>query len=139
MSQDHDGPEVEVLGASKLTDLYGYWPSFHDATVESILIERVGPTVTIWFETCDMACDDDKVREADRRARVVLRWHEVEDLELRGIDPEEHNWIDGLMFGLRDGGIRSELLLMDGLHGWLNTRWVEVVDVEPLPDQNSHN
>jgi hypothetical protein len=139
MFPDHAGPKVEVLGASKLTDLYGYWPSFHDATVESILIERVGPTVTIRFETCDMACDGDTVREPDRRARVVLRWHEVEDLELRGIDPEEHNWIDGLTFGLRDGGIRSELLLMDGLHGWLDARRVEVVDVEPFTAQNSHN
>lgn len=87
MSQDHDGPEVEVLGASKLTGLYGSWPGFHDATVESILIERVGPTVTIRFETCDMACDGDTVREPDRRARVVLRWHEVEDLELRASTP----------------------------------------------------
>lgn len=141
MSQDHDSPEVEVLGASKLTDFYGSWPSFHDATVESILIEWVGPTVPIRFETCDMACDGDMVREPDQRARVVLRWYEVEDLELWGSDPEERNGIDGLTFHLRDGGIRSDLLLTDGLHGWIVGRRVEVevVDVESPSVQNSHN
>ena len=52
---ENDAPECSIVGARKLTDVYGYWISFHDATVENVLIERQGPTVTICFETCDMA------------------------------------------------------------------------------------
>jgi Immunity protein 50 len=42
-----------VEGSSKLVELYGYWISFHDAAVETVQIEREGPTVTIAFTAND--------------------------------------------------------------------------------------
>jgi hypothetical protein len=76
--------------------VYGHWISFHDASLESVLIVRYGPTVTIEFETCDMAHRGDKLVDSDLRARVIIRWHRVQDLNLAGVDPEERNWVDGL-------------------------------------------
>ena len=72
-------PRVPIIGAEKLTDLYGGWISFHDASIESVLIERRGPTVTIEFETCDMAYRGDELLSCDRKARVIVRWHGVQD------------------------------------------------------------
>lgn len=129
MASGRDGPDIKIAGASKLTDLYGYWPSFHDATVESILIERVGPTVTIRFETCDMASDGDAVRDPDRQATVVIRWRQVRDLDIKGVDAEGRNWIDGLTFVTRGEGVQTELLLMDGVKGIIVAKWVEVLEV----------
>ncbi|HKI18385.1 MAG TPA: Imm50 family immunity protein [Isosphaeraceae bacterium] len=117
-----------VTGASKLIDLYGYFPSFHDAVVESILIERDGPTVTIRFTTNDEAYSGGQVREPDQLAIVVIQWSEVSDLRLSGID--RRNWIDGLTFSVEGGSIRSELELMDGIEGFILARRVEIVEVQ---------
>ena len=131
---DETGPDVPVIGVSKLTDVYGYWISFHDASVESVLIERHGPPVTVAFGTCDMAYRDGKLVDSDLAARVVVRWRQVQECSLEGIDPDGRNWIDGLSLapsGPSGEWVRSELELMDGLHGKIVARQVEVVDVEP--------
>jgi hypothetical protein len=124
-----------VEGASKLIALYGYWISFHDAAVESVLIERVGPTVTIRFRTNDAPSGDGGQTfqyEASRLARVVMRWHEVRDLTLAGIDVEENNWIGRLEFERRGDTIHTVIVQMDGLHGFILAEWAEVMDVEPI-------
>ena len=125
-------PQVAIIGAEKLTDLYGYWISFRDASIESVLIERRGPTVTIEFETCDMAYRGDELLDSDRKACVIVRWHKVQDLSSTGIDPEERNWIGGLTFTPVGENVRGELELMDGTHGMIVARQVEIVDVQPL-------
>lgn len=107
-------PHVAIIGSEKLTDLYGGWISFHDASIESVLIERRGPTVTIQFETCDMAYRGDELLDSDRKACVIVRWHRVQELSLVGVDPEERNWIDGLAFTPIGEDVRGELELMDG-------------------------
>ena len=82
---ENNVPHVAIIGAEKLTDLYGGWISFHDASIESVLIERRGPTVTIEFETCEMAYRGDELLDSDRKARVIVRWHRVHELSLTGI------------------------------------------------------
>jgi hypothetical protein len=83
-----DVTPVEIINAPRLIDLYGYWISFHDASVEKITIDRIGPTVTMEFITCDMVCRHG-VDEDNEQARVVLRWLEVENLQLARIGPEK--------------------------------------------------
>src|SRR4051812_4811423 len=98
MPHGDDAVPKEIVGTSKVTDLYGHWPTFHDASVESVLIERVGPTVTIRIGTCAMTYDGDMVRVPDQRATVVIGWQEISDLEIKGVDAEGWNWIEGLTF-----------------------------------------
>ena len=40
----------KIVEASTLTDLYGYWPTFHDALVESIRVEQNGPVKSLGWE-----------------------------------------------------------------------------------------
>jgi hypothetical protein len=127
---EEDIANVKIAGASKLTDLYGGWISFHDASVETVLVERVGPTVTIGFKTCDMAYHAGELVDGDRKARVVMRWHQVQELSLIGIDPAGRNWIDGLVLTDRGKDVRTELELMDGMRGVIVARSVEIVEVE---------
>ena len=60
MTRDTHNPEI--VGASNLTELHGYWPTFQDASLESILIERVGLTLTTRFSSCDVAYDGHVLR-----------------------------------------------------------------------------
>ena len=32
----------KIIGHEKLTDTFGYWPSFHDAEIISLIFERSG-------------------------------------------------------------------------------------------------
>jgi hypothetical protein len=32
----------KIIGHEKLTNIFGYWPSFHDAEVISVMLERIG-------------------------------------------------------------------------------------------------
>ncbi len=79
-----------------------------------------------------MAYRGDELLNSDRKARVIVRWHRVQDLSLAGVDPEERNWIDGLALTPVGEDVRGELELMDGTHGIIVARQVEIVDVQPL-------
>ena len=70
--------------------------------------------------------------DSDRKARVVVRWHRVHELSLAVVDPEERNWIDGLVLMPSGEDVRGELELMDGVRGVIVAGQVEIVDVEPL-------
>ncbi|MFN3649465.1 MAG: Imm50 family immunity protein [Armatimonadota bacterium] len=130
-----EDPSELMEGTEKLRALYGSWISFHDAVVESVLLERVGPTVTIRFITND-AVSTDGGQTADlantRRASVVMRWHEVRDLVLSGVDWDENNWIDGLKFVRSRDTICTLIERMDGTHGFIQAERVEVVSAELL-------
>jgi hypothetical protein len=116
------------VGAPLLISLYGYWPSFHDAAVISVLIERVGPTVTIHFRLNDMGPSGNDV-EAD----AILRWREVSDLHLQGID--DSNWIWDMRFEASEEGLSTELKRMDGISGTILAESVEVVEATTIPQE----
>jgi hypothetical protein len=126
-----------IQGASRLLDVYGYWITFHDAVVEAVIIERIGPTVTIHFKTNDAPSQDGgrSFQYGDSRlARVLMRWSEVRDLTLTGVDWEENNWIGGLKFELERDSIRTTVERMDGPHGVILAERVEVVSVKPIEE-----
>lgn len=114
-----------IAGSHLLISIYGYWPSFHDAAVVSVLIEREGPTVTIRFRLNDMGPSGDDV-EAD----ATLRWRDVSDLHLQGID--EQNWIWSLRIQHSDDEWIAELERMDGTSGTICAGSVEVMEVTRL-------
>jgi Immunity protein 50 len=120
-----------IEGANKLIDLYGYWPSFHDAEVETITIEREGLTVTIIFTTDDLV-EKDGERQGNQLAKVTVRWYEVADLALRAADWSEENWVWDLSLTADEKGIRTELLPNDGIGGSILARRMEVLEVQPV-------
>lgn len=132
MSDEGTEPHVRIIGGNKIVDLYGYWITFHDAVIESITIDRQGPSVTIVLTTNDMVCDQGEIKESDQEATVVIRWSRVREMSLSGVDPEERNWIDGLTFSAADAGIKTVIEPMDGPQGVLVAERVEVLEVVPI-------
>jgi hypothetical protein len=120
-----------IEGAAKLVDFYGYWPSFHDARVETISIEREGPTVTIGFTTNDLVVKDGK-EQGDLLAKVTLRWYEVEELALRATEWSEENWVWDMNLTAHEKGIHTELLPNDGIGGSILSRRMEVLEVQRI-------
>lgn len=124
-----------VTGADAVTALYGRWRSFHDAAVERIVLERAGPTITIEFLVNDLVIDPATGQDLrrDRRARVRLRWDEVVDCTLSGVDYDENNWIDELrLVECFRGAVCGILVRMHGTHGFVVGRRLDVASAEPL-------
>ena len=120
-----------VAGADKLIAVYGWSTPFHDAVVERVVIERLGPAVTMDLRTNEMCILEEPQR--DVLARVTMRWDGVQDLRLLGADPNEENWIWGMDFFQVGDFIRADILQMDGIHGWILAERVEVLTVETIP------
>ena len=71
----------QVEGAEKLVNLYGYWPSFHDAVRTGITIDGEEAAVTVCFTTNDRV-EKEGEPERDELAAVTMRWEEVSDLNI---------------------------------------------------------
>lgn len=97
----------EIEGSEKLTQLYGSWPSFHDAEILNLTLDRSGPdapTLKIQIHVFEMTS------EMDPAGHFVLRDHRVVTLlftrvmleELRGFN--EQNVIFSMDISSIDSG-----------------------------------
>jgi hypothetical protein len=113
---------ARIEGARKLTGLCGAWPRFQRAQILYLRLDRSGPTVTIGLRLTEWS-----ERKPDEHVNVTLRWHEVTELSLSGIDPE--NMIGGLTLQERGDSLEATLEPLRGTHGRLVGRRLQVMDV----------
>ena len=132
--------ELPIEGVEKLTRIFGSWPTFHDAEVHRIALERdssEGPTlecvIHVFTMTSDVAPSGHYV--LTNHTLVTLRLTEVsllgmawfnrqnvlEDLIITGIDPAKH---DGRRFLV-------ELITLYGVGATVECKRVIVADVQP--------
>ena len=77
---------VRIGGAEQLTAIFGYWPSFHDAEVLWIKLDRqpyivrYGPTLEALIHTHEMTS------EVDSAGFYVLRNHVLVHMRFEGVD-----------------------------------------------------
>ena len=134
---------LDITNSERLTSVFGYWPSFHDAEVISFRLDRrptslgPGPTVESLIHVFEMT------NEVDEKGFYVLRNHVLVDLRFsRVMQPivEEFNHQNALMgLGIRDIKERQlERLNFEvtfdssfGLEASFQCVDVEVVSVEP--------
>jgi hypothetical protein len=121
----------QVEGAEKLVSLYGYWPSFHDANVETITIDTEENTVTISFTTND-AVEKTGEPVRDELALVTLQWQEVSDLSIQATDWGGQSWVWDMLLTLTETGIRTEIQPHDELSVVIVASRVKVVEVRPI-------
>ena len=78
-----------ILGAERITTIFGYWPSFHDAEVLRIVLDREsdsggGPLLTAELATWEITNEvgGDGFLVLRHRTHVVLAFRGVVELEL---------------------------------------------------------
>ena len=85
-------PTAIVKGAGKLVAIYGRWPSFHDAEVTGIRLERGNPPAEDSSAYVSVHLFEGGVERGSPEPRwrnhavVTLRFSPVVDLELRGFN-----------------------------------------------------
>jgi len=79
---------VEIQGAELLTQIFGHWPSFHDAEVVRISLSRtsdfvLGPACELEIHVFEMTS------ELDEKRRYVLRHHTLVTIRCEGVRESE--------------------------------------------------
>lgn len=141
MSSQEQKPEAFVRGAAKLTDIFGRWPTLHDAS--AFAVEVSGPntencptkSVQLVLLTCEMTGEVDEKGYFKQRKHtaVVLRFHDVSELDLARFG--DSNVLFGMQLTPGPEGIRVVLdSAMGGdMAGSLRCNAIEVVEARPCP------
>lgn len=103
-------PADEILGAERLTAVFGYWPTFHDAEVVWMRLDRggtdlgPGPTLDALIHAFEMT------KEVDAAGYYVLRNHVLVHLRFAGVSNlrldgfNQQNAIFGLTISMAETG-----------------------------------
>ena len=136
-----------IEGADKLTSVFGYWPSFHDAEIVWLRLDRrpvleglYGPTLEALIHTFEMTSEVGRDGSYVLRHHVLahFRFHDVTGLEL------EHFNHQNVLFGLSITDIRDrQMEMIDfevtlsssfGLSGLFYCKRAELMEVTPCSE-----
>ena len=133
---------AEIYGAELVTDIFGYWPSFHDAEVVRILLERTSAYQTGPYLLADVHAFE-MTPEVDKDGHYVLRHHVLVSLRFDGVldlelsDFNNQNALSEIAFkniGSAAFPDPAHEVVFAGVHG-VSARWrcreVTVVAVRP--------
>jgi hypothetical protein len=91
-----------VSGASLITEIFGFWPSFHDAEVLEVTLQRgaadhAGPSLSAKIHVFEMTADVGSSGHFVCRNHMIVefRFSEIENLEMEGFNHQ--NAIDRLI------------------------------------------
>lgn len=121
-------PPIE--GAASVVEWFGYWPTFHDAEVLSILLDRWGVSkvkIHVWERTREV---DDRGYYMSRKHAFVtfeleeLCWEDEAAMELHGFNHQ--NVLGSLQVEAVDGRYRLVLWSIFGVDGFLSCERMRV-------------
>ena len=131
----------QVKGAEKITSLFGYWPSFHDAEVLEIALRRKDidgkPSLTAAIHVFEMTS------QVSETGHYICRHHSIVSLhftDISGLEMDNFNHqnaLSGLVIedvpppDKYSGSIRVELSSAYGVDCGFLCHSAEVVSIEP--------
>jgi hypothetical protein len=121
--------EVPIPGADHLIAWFGEWPSFHDAEVLNVHLERTGPSrlqIHTWQKTNDV--DSEGYYLLTKHVVVTFQFQGVTELDLDGFS--EQNVISGLSLQQKDTGYELILWPCYGIAGRLTATEISIA-LEP--------
>jgi hypothetical protein len=115
----------EISGAEDLINIYGYYPTLHDACVVDIQVQFEDKSLYIVFEYCDLV-QKPGVEEESECTLIGIRWKDVvkSDLKIDGND------IDDIDFRKIGDFIETKFSLCFGIYGSILARTIEVVRLD---------
>ena len=146
-------PSPFIKSSDKIKDIFGYWPTFHDAEIHSLSLSG---GVADPFETgCESPMLDIRIHlwemtnEVDEKGWIVLAEHTLAELRFRNVEKLElsnfnyHNCIMEMIFGMEPENLNPvgsgrhppmitvEILPAFGLSGKFKCQSAEVVSAVP--------
>ena len=121
----HERAPVSAPGASDLVAWFGYWPSFHDAEVLSIHLNRSGESsvaIQTWHRTNEV--DDRGYFIATKHVLVTFMLEGIQSVQLN--DFNHQNVISGLSMEEISEGYRLTLHPCFGAEGTIDAEHVRI-------------
>jgi len=120
-----------IPGADAVIAWFGHWPSFHDAEILSVVINRGGPSL-IRIHTWNVSSRLDRTGQSirEREAILVFEFAGIKSLRLQGEDADRQNLVYGDGIERTEQGYRFGFAPSGGLAGELTVEQI-AVHVEP--------
>jgi hypothetical protein len=116
-----------IPGAQPLHELYGYWPTLHDAWIRAMRVGCEGRELTMVLDYPDTPNDNDN----NLYTCFTMRWHGVVNSSLR----IEQSYLYGVEFSQTDAGILTTFVPTNfGTCGTILAAGIEVSEIGPTPD-----
>ena len=128
---------TQIEGSQRLVDWFGLWPSFHDAEVVSIELNRTG-TSTVAIHTFAMTSQVDSRAHYITEKHAIVRFilEEVIDTELLGFNHQ--NVISGLVIKAHKEGYEVVLGGCYGVESFIVAARLSV-EIEPgIPPRSNY-
>lgn len=125
-------PNVRIGNLEAVLRRLGRWPSFHDAEVVRVVLDREGVVLELGIKVAVMSSETDAAGcfKVENPALVTLRFADVDELELG--DFNQQNAISDLTFEPEGDRTRVEIWPSFGLGGSFVCLGVEVIELLPL-------
>jgi hypothetical protein len=136
-----------ILGSEKLTSIFGRWPSFHDAEVHEIQLERghidtengvyefprLTAKIHLWQMTTDL--DSKGYFVLAKHTLVTMKFYDVDNLKMEGFNHQNVIFGLGIEQRTRDEG-PSPYFAVDfdpsfGIEATFTCSRIEVIEAEP--------
>lgn len=128
-----------IEGSQELFDLYGYYPTLHDACVTDFDVSFEEKKIVLTFEYSDLVGDEPETGPGDESlaTRIVMCWNAVAEAKLQ----KYNNDIYDIAFQKIDGNIKTEFSRSYGIGGYIISENIGVISVEEskrheMPDVN---
>lgn len=124
-----------VTNHHHLIALYGEWPSFHDAEVLSLTLDRNGPTLELRLYMYELRENpyEEATKVRAREIEVLFHFTGIRDAKL--FDFNGQNVLAELTFEKQPEGLRISLHTLNGLYG---TFLCDLCEIARLSQADSH-
>lgn len=130
MDNKSEDPRTFVTNADQLVSVFGKWPSFHDAEVQKVRLDRNGTCleIVVFVFTTNRETDESGYFIRLNQSLLTIRFGEIEDMELDGFNHQ--NVLAAITFH-KGQRIEVEIHPIFGLGGKFACASVEITNVEP--------
>ena len=147
------GVATLIAGSAKLTSIFGNWPSFHDAEVHEILLDRghvepanaiydfprITAKIHLWLLTSEV--NEKGYYVTTKHTLATIRFYDVDDLKLEGFNHQNAIFGLGIEQKTRDQGpspyFAVEFDPAFGISATFTCLRIEIVDAVPC-DADGH-
>jgi hypothetical protein len=118
-----------IKGSKELFDLYGYYPTLHDACLTNIDLNFERKEVVLTFEYADLVGDKPIISAVDNSlaTKIMIRWSLVSEAQLL-LDGTD---VYDMGFQKLGNKIKTEFSQGFGIGGHIIAKSIELVSVEP--------
>jgi hypothetical protein len=127
----------EIAGAQTLFDWFGYWPSFHDAEVLSIELNRTGPSkIEVHTFAATDAVNSEGAYICDKHCIVTLFLEDLEGVDL--VDFNQMNVLSSLRFQRENDTFTLALASTYGVGGSIKAKSVRIELTSGIPEDSQY-